>query len=307
VVYAAEAAGRVFAVQAATGADAAGAAQVVPAGRAAEHPWGALALAAGRVYVTTGGLCPSEPAPTRVLALELATGAVQAFDPAPAAATGPASWGGGGVTIDPGTGAVWAATASGGATAPFGGRLVRLSADLRPLARTRRPPPGDRGYASAPVLFQPPGCPRLVMAVARSGRLDVFRRDRLGGRPLVRADLAIEAAGTPTWDRRSRRLLVHTYTGVRAFRFAPGCRLRAAWRRTDGGSAASVVTSRGVGVAAVRDLRLLRLRDGRLLGRLPFAAGDPGLALAPPAVSGPWIVAATSGGYAYGFRVPQNP
>ena len=209
------------------------------------------------------------------------------------------------MAIDAATGDVWAATGPGAAAdAPFGGRVVRLSPDLGALGRTGRAPERDRGYASSPVLFQPAGCPRLVMALARSGRLDVYRVDRLGARPLARADLAIEVTGTPTWDPVSRRVVVHTFTGARAFRFARGCKLRTAWRRVDGGSSASIVAAGGVGVAAVRDLRLLQLRNGRRLARLSFDPKDDGVALAPPAVAGAWIVTATTGGYAYGFRVP---
>ncbi len=307
-VYVADALGRVFAILPVTGDDVpTWPRQVLPVNRPWEHPWGALTLAPGHLYLTTGGLCPGVGSTSRIFGIDLATNQVRTFDPAPAVSTGPGSWGGGGVAVDPGTGDVWAATGPGAAAdAPFGGRVVRLSPDLGPLGRTGRAPERDRGYASSPVLFQPAGCPRLVMALARSGRLDVYRVDRLGAPPLARADLAIEVTGTPTWDPVSRRIVVHTFTGARAFRFGRGCKLKTAWRRVDGGSSAGIVAAGGVGVAAVRDLRLLRLRDGRRLARLAFDPSDGGVALAAPAVAGGWIVTATTGGYAYGFRVPAR-
>lgn len=306
VVYAADVFGVVYGIEPLRGDDVPGwPRQVLPAG-AGEHPWGALTLAAGRLYVPTGALCSSSAGGGRMVVHDVATGAVRAFDPTPAVAAGPTAWGIGGATIDALTGDVWVAVGPAPGASPFGGRIVRLSADLGPLTRSARPPERDRGYAAAPVLLHPAGCPALVMALSRSGRLDVLRRDRLASRPVARADLAIELAGTPTWDAASGRVIVQTSLGTRAFRFARGCRLRLAWRRTDGASTASVVAGGGVGVSAVRELRLLRLRDGRRLARLPFRGDDSGVALAAPAVSGPWIVTATTGGFAYGFRVPAR-
>ena len=144
------------------------------------------------------------------------------------------------------------------------------------------------------------------MALARSGRLDVYRVDRLGAPPLARADLAIEVTGTPTWDPVSRRIVVHTFTGARAFRFGRGCKLKTAWRRVDGGSSAGIVAAGGVGVAAVRDLRLLRLRDGRRLARLRSTRRTAAWRSPRPPSPAAWIVTATTGGYAYGFRVPAR-
>ena len=306
VVYAADVFGRVFAITPLTGDDVPGwPRQVLPAG-VDEHPWGSLTLAAGRLYVPTGALCSTAGGGGRVLVHDLATAATRAFDPTPASAAGPTAWGFGGATVDGLTGDVWLAVGPAPGASPFGGRIVRLSPDLGPLTRSARPPERDRGYAAAPVLLHPAGCPPLVMAISRSGRLDVLRRDRLGAREVARADLAIELTGTPTWNAASGRVLVQTSLGTRAFRFARGCRLRLAWRRTDGASTASVVAGGGVGVSAVRELRLLRLRDGRRLARLPFRGDDPGAVLAAPAVSGPWIVTATTGGFAYGFRVPTR-
>jgi hypothetical protein len=313
LVYAADAGGALHAVAGATGVEQPGWPVQLIADSAHELVWGGLTLANGRVYATSGSYCDATPYTGRIYGVDRATRAVTSFTPVPTAAGNGSGgvWGWGGVAIDPTFGDVWAATGNanpllGPEDAGAAERIIRLSPDLATLRGAAHPsaPPRavDADFGATPTLFRPRGCPPLVAAPSKVGRLYVYDRRRLGGPPVAAPDLGLRdvLVGMATWDPRSGRLLLDTKTGLRAFAFGPHCRLRAAWR-TRRGEIGPVAVANGVVVrmalaAGGWALELRRARDGRRLWHRGLPAG-----IAEPAVAGDRVVTASYDGAISGW------
>ena len=263
-VYAADALGRGLRDRAATGD---GRADVAPPGPAGEPALGAplgrpRRWRRGSCTCRRAALCPGAGGRRASSAIDLSTSQVR--EPSirrPRCPPAPAAWGGGGVAID-------------AADRRRVGRRRARRRGRRALRRPHRPPvarprgrsaarPAHRSATAAtrrrPCCFQPAGCPRLVMALARSGRLDVLprrppRRPAAGARrPRHRGD------GHADLGRRQPPRRSCTLRGCPRVPLRP--RVPAAHSRGGASTAAprlSIVAAGGVGVAAVRDLRLLQ-------------------------------------------------
>jgi outer membrane protein assembly factor BamB len=178
--------------------------QVITDNPSTNSVWGGLNLVGGFLYIATGSNGPdSQPWWGRVIQVDVshATSAVppviaNIFKVVPSIAIpngGGGIWGYGGVSIDPGTGRVFAATAADNneAYTPYGGRMLSLSTNLALNGSFEPPHPspcvGDPGacdmdFGATPILYQPPGCPVLAAAVNKDGHIHLLTADNLSTR-----------------------------------------------------------------------------------------------------------------------------
>ncbi len=154
---------------------------------------GGLNLFASKLYIANGSDGGDE-APWRGRVYEVdVSGAAPAlaatFDVVPGVAgdnRGGGIWNYGGVTVDPATGNVYAATGADWQSAytPYAVRMIKLTSSLG-LVGTYEPPhpatfacaalPCDVDFSAAPTVFTPTGCPTMVAAGNKDGHLYVMR------------------------------------------------------------------------------------------------------------------------------------
>jgi hypothetical protein len=170
-----------------------------------EYVWGGLRMVGRTLYVPVASYC-DVPGRDGVLAngrlVAINTDrrkTVAVFDPVPGKGNLGGMWGWGGVSVEPGGHALYAGIGNSHVynancscyvdTSGYGEAMVKLS---RPGLRVRawnRPsrfaPTGDFDFGSAPLLFQPRGCPPLAAANGKVGWLFVWDRTRLGRGPRV--------------------------------------------------------------------------------------------------------------------------
>ena len=210
-------------------------------------------------------------------------------------------WGWGGVSVDPKGRALFVGIGNSHVfdsgcdcfvdDAGYGNAMVKLSLDLRVLG-WHRPPTipntGDSDFGSAPLLFQPPGCPPLAAANNKNGCMYVWHRDQLGkgtalpslllgeGRGVRRpAELLTRAADDLRGTRRDlRRTAVRIGDGVAAFASIPSADSASAGSGASGRQASRRSIVIGDVVFAPRR-RCGRLhRSGRTHGPGPLALPD---------------------------------
>jgi outer membrane protein assembly factor BamB len=154
---------------------------------------GGLNLFANKLYIANGSDGGDEaPWRGRVYAVDVsgATPTLAAtFDVIPGVAgdnRGGGIWNYGGVSVDPATGNVYAATGADWQSAytPYAVRMIKLTPSLG-LVGTYEPPhpatfacdalPCDVDFSAAPTVFTPTGCPTMVAAGNKDGHLYVMR------------------------------------------------------------------------------------------------------------------------------------
>jgi outer membrane protein assembly factor BamB len=234
--------------------------------------WGGLTLSGGNLYVSTASDGGDTP-PWRGQVYRLATGpstptllntwTVVPSLPAPTGGGG--IWGYGGVSVDPATGHVYAATAadSNELYTLYGDRLVGLDAALGVIGSYLPPEPDsfpcsgtpcDLDFGSTPLIFKPSGCPTMVAAGNKNGNLYVMRASDLesNGQPLQ--TLALNAAndwlgsggvgGTPAYWPAGRMVFIGDAgsgvpgisAGIVALTVRADCTLQVAWSQPIGGN-----------------------------------------------------------------------
>jgi hypothetical protein len=120
--------------------------------------------------------------------------------------------------------------------------MVKLTPELA-VADSNYPPgldpEGDQDFGSAPVLFQPHGCPPLAAANAKNGLLYVWNRDNLAAGPMAVfgiGDAQAPFVGQPSWSVRLQMLFDSEAAsggrnGVAAIAFSyTGCGFGELWR-----------------------------------------------------------------------------
>jgi outer membrane protein assembly factor BamB len=273
------------------------------------HVWGALSQLGSSVYVPTASYCDRPPYQGGVIRVDLASHAVSAWYPVPAAggAGGGSVWGWGGVAVDPKTGQVWAATGNAipgpGVADDNAGdadALVQLTPDLGETIAVSKPAnipgAGDYDFGATPVLFRPAGCPALVAAANKDGDLYLWRRDQLAHGPYQAIALAFPAGlfGVPAWNAAAGMLYLtttqgyHGYSsGLQAFRVTAGtCRLRHLWTRGLGGTLDSAPTIANDTISVTTGTGHLRVFDAVTGVQLAnFALGLP-MFVPPLAIGG---------------------
>jgi hypothetical protein len=100
-------------------------------------------------------------------------------------------WGYGGVSADPATGRIFAASASTNNSqapplvTPYGDRMFSLSTTLALNGSFEPPHPTcgcDADFGATPIIYQPPGCPTLAAAVNKDGYIHLLKADDLSTR-----------------------------------------------------------------------------------------------------------------------------
>ncbi len=278
-----------------------------------EHVWGALTLSGGALYLGTAAFCDVQPWKGRLIRVDLVSHATAEWDsvPTPGPNGGGGLFGWGGVSIDPKTGNVWAATANAaGPDVPDDSgydaeSIVELSPILQKLQSSHAPGMplhGDYGFGSTPMLFQPTGCQPLAAAEAKNGSMYVWQQANVS-LPPQRLQIAFPATlfGLPAWDPRSQTLFVTTTqgyngyaSGLLAFRMNASCKLRLAWRQGLGSlldSVPTVVNNTVMVGTGTGKVRIFATSDGTSVATL--SAGGPDFA--PPISVGDDVAVASYG------------
>lgn len=280
--------GRIFAVtddgalrtlSLATGAEVAAALPLL-SNVATNYVWGGLNLVNGDLYIPTGSNgCDQAPWQGGIFQVDVTGSAPQlvkhwiTVPSLPASEAGGGIWGWGGVSADPTTGHIYAATSDDATNltgdegyTPYSGGIIGLDSGLNLLGWYQPPqnpnyncgsaPPCDQDFAATPLAFQPPGCPTMLAAGNKNGDLYVTPEARLeantgtdGSNVQVISlnqdidDLGLGGlSGTPVYDPTTNMLYV-TDTGpgiggvaggLVALSVQPNCGLTVAWSQAVG-------------------------------------------------------------------------
>ncbi|HST25826.1 MAG TPA: PQQ-binding-like beta-propeller repeat protein, partial [Gaiellaceae bacterium] len=255
--------GALHALDLATGQEAPGWPVQVVADTSGELVWGGLTMSGDKLYVPVASYCDVPDlngafATGRLMAVDLDTRSVVAtFQVVPDAPNSMGGiWGWGGASLDPLTGDLWAATGNSwfydltcgciSQTAGYSESVVALDPNMNVLAVDRPDTvPGendDADFGSTPLLFQPPGCPPLAAAYAKTGYIYVWLRDSLSGGPIWSflggpSDISNAFVGEPSYSADLNELIVADarayddtgtithFDAVTGFAFGPGCSL----------------------------------------------------------------------------------
>ena len=251
-VYVAAADGKLHGLDLATGAEVRGWPVTLTDDPTHEFVLGAPTPWKGLVYVATASHCDIGPYEGKVFGIDAATATKKHvfWITGEGPPLGGSVWGWGGVSVDPKTGDVFAATGNAlgiPENAGYGDQIVRLTADLRPVAAHAPPVVGfDDDLGSTPVLFQRKGCPPQLAAMRKHGALYLYNRDAITPGP----QQTVNVSGTPYrfiglpafWPEEDILFVANptpppdeNYThGMIAFKVAANCRLELAWQKTAG-------------------------------------------------------------------------
>ncbi len=287
--------GRVWALDIATGRTRAG--WPVQVGKKAEHIWGALGLASGRLYVPTASHCNNAYYRGGIVSLDPDTGRRRGkWRALGRRAYGGGIWGWGGAAIEGGDRDVFVATANAqglrrGDT-PYAEHVVRLSRGLEFEQANDPGPPrnDDNDFTGAPVLFDPPGCPPELAVIHKTAQLFLYDRRRIRRGPLQRIQVgslkAFTALGTYAYWPQERMLFVANGStgdyeqGLVALRVNSSCRLELAWQQpfgTDATWPTPPAVANGIvvfGDGSGKRLRVLDALDGTILWDSGAVTGD---------------------------------
>jgi outer membrane protein assembly factor BamB len=220
--------GQLHALDLATGADASGFPIDLIPSPTTQYVWGGLRIVGDRLYVPFSSYCDTitaegELADGGIVAVGLDDPASRAvFDAVPGDGNGGGIWGYGGVSAERDGSFLYTGVGNSHVRdpacdcdvddAPFGDRLVKLTPDLQ-VADSSYPSgidrQGDQDFGSAPLLFQPHGCPPLAAANNKNGVLYIWNRTDLGAGPIASFGLGDAEApfvGEPSWSSRLQTL-----------------------------------------------------------------------------------------------------
>jgi outer membrane protein assembly factor BamB len=228
--------------------------------------WGGLNLVGGNLYIATGSDGNDLPPwRGRIVRVDVSGGAAAIADtfivvPSISAPDGGGGiWGYGGVSVDPATGRVYAAT---GATdsmpegyIAYAGRMIALDAHLNLLGSFQPVHPAcqdaqcDWDFGATPIVYQPPGCPTMVAALNKDGHLYLMKANDLAASAPPIQSLALNNAfdgpgsgglyGVPAyWPAGNMLFITDAGPGINGISAglvgldvnpAPGCDLRVGW------------------------------------------------------------------------------
>jgi outer membrane protein assembly factor BamB len=255
--------GQLHALDLATGAEMPGFPSAVVASPSTQYVWGGLRIVGRTLYVPFASYCDELTADDGladggIVGIDLDDPAGRVvFDAVAGDGNGGGVWGYGGVAAEPDGSFLYAGVGNSHVfdplcgcdrdDAPFGDRLVKLTPSLQVVDSNYPPginPQGDQDFGSAPLLFQPRGCPPLAAANNKNGLLYVWKRSDLAAGPIVHLGVSDgEAAfvGQPSWSSRLQMLFdaearvprdgEKTGDGIVAVKTGfKTCRFREVWR-----------------------------------------------------------------------------
>jgi outer membrane protein assembly factor BamB len=267
--------GSLHALDLSTGAESEGYPRQLVSQTGYEYVWGGLRIAAGRIYIPVASYCDVGPPDGafpegRLVSIPLDhSNTAEIWDPVPGPGNLGGIWGWGGVSVDPLDGSIYMAVGNSHVwseecscyvdDAGYGNHVVHLAADLSSVIDSQVPSipaVGDYDFGAAPLLFQPKGCPPLAAANNKVGTLFIWDRKHLEAGPLISVPLGDGLSafiGAPAWSAARQTIYAaqavlfgdrgRLGNGVRAFRFAAGCRLQPVWAEAlgDGNQATPLV------------------------------------------------------------------
>ena len=215
-----------------------------------EHVWGGLTLESGVLYVTVAGICDFPTYHGRVVAIATGSGKrVATWYVTGRHGAGGGIWGWGGVSADPLSDAIFAATGNSGTSlgsenARYAERVVSLTRDLHVRASDYPGlPRDDADFGATPLLYRAPGCPSQLAVVNKYGSLYIYDRYGIHKGPVQRVKLggSVYASGAlvgvPAYWPAARTLYVANpeprgryQPGVVAFRVTNRCRVGLRWQ-----------------------------------------------------------------------------
>ena len=220
--------GQLHAFDLATGDEAPGFPLDLIADPSTQYVWGGLRIVGDTLYVPYSSYCDDISAGDQladggIVAVSLSDPTSRTvFDSVPGVGNGGGIWGYGGVSVERDGSFLYAGVGNSHSydpacdcdvdNAPFGDRLIKLTPDLRVVDSNF--PPGietqsDQDFGSAPVLFQPHGCPPLAAANNKNGVLYLWNRTDLAAGPLAGfgvGDAEAPFVGQPSWSTRLQTL-----------------------------------------------------------------------------------------------------
>lgn len=220
-----------------------------------ETIYSGLNLFQGKLYVATASHCDSAPYYAGAVEIDVARHSIiHRFYPAgppSGGISGGGIWGPGGVSIDPASRDIFAATGNAVAKQDnyrYSDAVVRLTLSLRVRSWVKPKLSGtDVDFGATPILFKPAGCPsQLTAAENKNGALYVYPTSDLRSGRSQRLQMAGKYeffSGIPAWDPRTNLLYVGNPAdsptgpfrhGMVALKAGPGCKLSLAWQRGEG-------------------------------------------------------------------------
>ena len=181
----------------ADGTDAAAAVTIIASNTSTNKVWGGLNLVGSNLYIATGSDgSDTPPWKGRIVRVDISdatptvAGTFYVVPSIPAPDGGGGIWGYGGVAVDPTNGRVYAATSAtdGFPTESYqlyAASMIALDANLDLLGYYQPTPPAcqttqcDWDFGATPIVYQPPGCPTLVAALKKDGKLYLMKADDL--------------------------------------------------------------------------------------------------------------------------------
>ncbi|HJU15207.1 MAG TPA: PQQ-binding-like beta-propeller repeat protein [Stellaceae bacterium] len=185
----------------ADGTDAAAALPIITSNVATNKVWGGLNLVGSNLYIATasdGNDTP--PWKGRIVRVDVSgttptvAGTFYVVPSIPAPDGGGGIWGYGGVAVDPTNGRVYAATSATDSYPTetyqlYAASMIALGANLNLLGYYQPTPPScqttqcDWDFGGTPVVYTPPGCPTLLAALKKDGKLYLMKADDLADDP----------------------------------------------------------------------------------------------------------------------------
>ena len=296
--------GQLHALDLATGAEAPGFPIDLIPSPTTQYIWGGLRIVGNRLYVPFSSYCDTitpedELADGGIVAVGLddPTSRTQ-FDAVPGDGNGGGIWGYGGVSAERDGSFLYTGVGNSHVLDPacacdvddvaYGDRLVKLTPDLQvadssyPSGLDRQ---GDQDFGSAPVLFQPHGCPPLAAANNKNGVLYVWNRTDLAAGPIASfgvGDAVAPFVAEPSWSSRLQTLFdaearvpaagEKDGNGVVAIKASYlGCHFDEIWRTSlgDGNQAPPLVVGDVVFAGGSEGLYALDGRSGAVLWSEP--------------------------------------
>ncbi len=333
VLYTISADGWLHALDLATGADKPGWPMAITVDHAdGDYVWGGLRLLRNTLYVPIASYCDAPGADGhhtngRIVAVDVDRAAQSAvFDSVPGEDNLGSMWGWGGVSVDPKGQGLYVGVGNSYTfdsacqcivdDAGYGDAMVKLTPGLKVVAWDRPPTipnTGDVDFGSAPLLFQPRGCPPLAAANNKIGRTYIWNRNQLGRGTRVSLSLGGGPGyvGQPSYSPSLGMIFVsHVVVsrgtrfvgdGVGAFGFDARCRIQKRWKTSVGlGNEPPPLIIGDVVFAPGGDAggyTVLAARTGRVLWRFKTQANT----WAPAIAAGGSIFAGDVDGTVYAF------